>query len=46
MSRTDNYTVWVGGVEINDHLLSKRDANHLAEMYRSCGYDDVCVEHY
>lgn len=42
----DNYTVWVGGVEVNDHLLSKEDANRLAAMYRECGYDDVSVEHY
>jgi hypothetical protein len=40
----DNYTVWVGGIEVNDFLLSKEDADWLAEIYRNNGYTDVVVE--
>ena len=46
MIKTNNYTVWVGGVEVNDHLLSKSAAEALADEYRADGYDDVCIEHY
>ena len=38
------YTVWVGGVEVNDRLLTEEAANKLAEEYRDEGYDDVGVE--
>ena len=40
----DKYTVWVGGGEVNDHLLSKKEADSIAESYRKQGYDDVFVE--
>lgn len=40
------YTVWVGGIEVNDYLMSKTDAEALAEEYREDGYDDVVVEQY
>ena len=40
----DNYTVWVGGTEVNDHLLSKDKAEKLAKEYTDDGYDDVIVE--
>jgi len=40
----DNYTVWVGGIEVNDFLLSKEDADWLAEIYRNNGYTDFLVE--
>lgn len=46
MIMTDNYVVWVGGIEVNDYLLPKKEAEKLAEYYRGCGYDDVCVSHY
>lgn len=38
------YTVWVGGVEVNDHLLTKEEADVLAENYKNDGYDDVQIE--
>ena len=38
------YTVWVGGVEVNDYYLPKDKAESLAEEYRAEGYDDVIVE--
>jgi hypothetical protein len=43
-SEMDLYTVWVGGVEVNDVYLSEREALSLAERYLSDGYDDVVVE--
>lgn len=39
-----NYTVWVGGIEINDHYLNLSDAKELAEKYRLQGYSDVVIE--
>jgi hypothetical protein len=39
-----NYTVWVGGTEVNGYLLSKGDAEALAQKYIDRGYDDVVVE--
>lgn len=40
----DMYTVWVGGVEVNDYLLDKTSALQLAHQYLSDGYDDVKIE--
>lgn len=40
----DKYTVWVGGVEVNDFYLSKEKADALALEYENDGYDDVVVE--
>ena len=42
--KKERYTVWVGGEEVNDVLLTKEKAEELAEDYRSKGYDDVIVE--
>lgn len=38
------YTVWVGGVEVNPYYLKKVDADRIASVWRSDGYDDVIVE--
>lgn len=38
------YTVWVGGVEVNDHLLPKDKAEDLAQEYTNDDYDDVVIE--
>tara|TARA_R100000388_G_scaffold63178_1_gene46104 strand:+ start:1208 stop:1354 length:147 start_codon:yes stop_codon:yes gene_type:complete len=38
------YTVWVGGVEVNDHYLTQEKAVVLADEYKSDGYDDVQIE--
>jgi hypothetical protein len=38
------FTVWVGGVEVNDFYLSEPDAIRLAEHYLGQGYDDVQIE--
>ena len=40
----DKYTVFVGGVEVNDYLLTKKEADLLAFEYKIDGYDDVGVE--
>ncbi len=40
------YSVWVGGVEVNDYLLSKQEAENLANEYKKDGYDDVQIEKY
>jgi hypothetical protein len=37
------YTVWVGGVEVNDYYLTKEEAENLAFEYEDDGYDDVIV---
>lgn len=38
------FTVWVGGVELNDHYLGAFEAETIAESWRDDGYDDVVVE--
>ena len=38
------YTVWVGGIEVNDFPMSKKAAEELANLYKKSGYTDVCVE--
>ena len=40
------YTVWVGGVEVNDYLLTKEDAEDLAQEYIDDGYNDVAITKY
>lgn len=40
------YSVWVGGGEVNDYLLSRREAQRLADYWRDEGYDDVFIERY
>lgn len=41
-----NYTVFVGGVEVTDFLLTKSEAEELAQAWIECGYDDVVVDTY
>jgi hypothetical protein len=38
------YSVWVGGAEVNDHLLNKEEAYALAHVYKEDGYDDVQID--
>ena len=37
------YTVFVGGMEVNDYLLTLEQANNLAEEWILDGYVDVRV---
>jgi hypothetical protein len=37
------YTVWVGGVEVNSHLLTQAKARALAKRYLADGYEDIQV---
>lgn len=40
----EEWTVWVGGIEVNDYYLTKDEAELLAEEYKADGYDDVQIE--
>jgi hypothetical protein len=42
MSKT-GYTVWVGGVEVNDYYLTEEQAHNLAKLFRLNGHEDVHV---
>ena len=39
-----NWTVWVGGSEINSHLLTLDKAKFIAQEWKRRGYDDVVIE--
>ena len=38
------YVVWVGGAEVNDYLLTKKEAEEMYRRYKNGGYDDVQIE--
>ena len=38
------YTVFVGGIEVNDSLLSHDEAMELAWRFIDDGYDDVVIQ--
>ena len=40
------YSVFVGGVEVNDYLLSLKEANKLMLKWLDKGYDDVGIVRY
>ena len=37
------YSVWVGGVEINDYALTLKVANEWAREYTAKGHQDVAI---
>jgi hypothetical protein len=39
-----NWTVWVGGSEVNSNLLTRGQAVSIASDWFNRGYDDVVVE--
>jgi len=39
-----NWTVWVGGGEINSYYLTQAQAEELAQVWIDKGYDEVVVE--
>lgn len=38
------YSVWVGGIEVNDYLLTESEAKAVAREYQADAYDEVQVE--
>lgn len=40
------FSVWVGGSEVNDFLVTKEVAESIAEEWRKKGYDDVVIDEY
>lgn len=40
----NNWTVWVGGSEMNTHLLTKAHAISVASDWFNRGYTDVIIE--
>ena len=40
----DKWTVWVGGGEINEYLLTREQADYLAGYWIGQGYDEVTIE--
>lgn len=38
------WTVWVGGEEVNDHLITWYEAAYIANTYIEKGYDDVAIK--
>lgn len=41
-----SYTVFVGGIEVTDYMLSSEEAETVAERWRNRGYDDVQIVNY
>ena len=41
---TGNWTVWVGGGEVNSHYLQEHQAKDIAQAWIDKGYDDVIIE--
>ena len=46
MNKERKYTVWVGGTEVNDYLLTLDDAVELAHEFSVRGYSDVKLDKY
>lgn len=44
--KTNKYSVWIGGVEVNDYLLNLKEAKKLAKFYKEQGYTDVIIDKY
>lgn len=40
------YSLWVGGVEVNDHLLTLEEVKKLEKEYTLKGYLDVELDCY
>ena len=37
------YSVWVGGIEVNDYYMTEEQAERLAKLFKMNGHDDVHV---
>lgn len=42
----ERYSVWVGGTEVTDHLVTKEVADTIALFWQNRGYDDVAIDEY
>ena len=42
--KMNSWTVWVGGSEMDTHLMSLDKAQFVAEEWRRRGYDDIAIE--
>jgi len=40
----NSWTVWVGGSEMDSHLLTLDQAQFIADEWRRRGYDDIAIE--
>ena len=38
------WTVWVGGLEVNDYHLTQAEAQRLAQVWKDDDYDEVVIE--
>ena len=38
------FSVWVGGVEVNDYYLTLEQAEELVKVYEMDGYNDIQIE--
>lgn len=43
---TIKFSVWVGGIEVNDNLLTLDEAQRIAKNWLDEGYDDVQLDAY
>ena len=41
---SNKWSVWAGGVEVNDYSLTLPEAKKLAEQFLADGYPDVAIE--
>jgi hypothetical protein len=39
-----NYSIWIGGIEVNDYYLTKKEAKKLFKIYQEKGYTDIIIE--
>ncbi len=40
----ERFVVWVGGLEVLDHYVSREQAERTAQYWKTEGYDDVQIE--
>jgi len=46
MDKERKYSVWVGGTEVNDYLLTLDDATMIVYEWTERGYDEVGITKY
>jgi len=46
LMKEKRYSVFVGGVEVNDYLVTLKEANKIALLWLEKGYDDVGIVKY